>query len=81
MTLSCFRCKGMDLFWKCMGHFFPNDGTNQREYVLSVSDFHTTGFPSVVMPSASTAITVFLLLLYSRMTASPLLLNFTLGVQ
>ncbi|WP_337395089.1 hypothetical protein, partial [Paraprevotella clara] len=62
----------MDLFWKCIGHFFPNDGTNQREYVLSVSDFHTTGFPSVVMPSASTVITVFLLLVSSINSIYPL---------
>lgn len=36
------------------------------------SVFQTTGLPSGVMPSASTAITVFLLLLYRWMTASPL---------
>lgn len=45
------------------------------------SVFQTTGLPSGVMPSASTAITVFLLLLYRWMTASPLSSKITLGVS
>jgi len=49
--------------------------------IVQTSDFHTIGIPFPVMPSASTEMTVCLLLLKSRTVASPFSSNLTSGIH